>query len=91
MAISDTLDIIDKIWTPMTTLMGEPVLDDLHGDIDIYIVDWMSSVHRGEDRAARGFASTFPDTPGVGNDNKRLHPDPAVYGRFQTLPYHGDP
>ena len=91
MAISDTLDIIDKIWTPMTALMGEPVLDDLHGDIDIYIVDWMSSVHRGEDRTARGFASTFSDVPAVGNASSGFILIPrstVVSKRFHTTVIH---
>lgn len=68
-AVSDTLDIIDKIWGPMTALMGEPVYDQEGGDnaIDIYIVDWLSSVNRRtEDFTAQGSSSTFKDYPLVG-------------------------
>ncbi len=68
-AISDTLGIIGKIWGPMTALMGEPVYDQEGGDnaIDIYIVDWLSSVNRrGEDFTPKGLGTTYSDYPMVG-------------------------
>ncbi len=69
LAITETLDIFEKIWIPMTKLMGEPIYDIEGGDnaIDVYIVDWLSSVHRsGNDFAPKWFGSTFGDFPRIG-------------------------
>lgn len=69
LAITETLDLFERIWVPMTKLMGEPIYDIEGGDnaIDVYIVDWLSSVHRrGNDFAPKWFGSTFGDFPRIG-------------------------
>ena len=67
--IAATLALLDKIYTPMTGVMGVPLLD-LEGDdnaIDIYIVDDDSYVYRqGESFKPKGLGTTYwslPETP----------------------------
>ena len=64
--IDKTLAVLDKVYTPMTALMGEP-LPDLEGDdnaIDLYILDDGRYVNRRtENFKPNGLASTYGDYP----------------------------
>lgn len=64
--IDQMLAVLDKVYTPMTMLMGEPLLD-LEGDdhaIDFYILDDGRYVNRRtENFKPNGLASTYADHP----------------------------
>lgn len=84
------LAVIDRIWTPMTTLMGEPILDEGgpeqggDGSIDIYLVDLFGTVQRGVEEGAvpsggKGAALLSPPTVGLGGSGY------IVFPRWVTL------
>ncbi|MGB5082312.1 MAG: hypothetical protein WBO23_16410 [Burkholderiales bacterium] len=94
--IDKTLVVLNKVYTPMTGVMGQPLLD-LEGDdnaIDFYIVDDGGYVYR---RAAtfkpNGLGSTYSDyaeTPvGRGNSAFVTLPRSLLYtGRFHNTVIH---
>lgn len=74
-AMAETLGVLDKIWGPMTALMGPPLPDQDGGDtaIDVYIVDNSSSVkRRAESFVPAGLGSTFSDFPRNGKKRAGL-------------------
>lgn len=94
--IAATLTLLDKIYTSMTGVMGEPLLD-LEGDdnaIDIYIVDDDSYVYRQEDSfKPKGLGTTYwslPETPaGRGRSAFVTFPRSLFFsGRFHNTVIH---
>lgn len=68
--LGKTLAVLDKIYGPMTALMGAPILDQEGGDdaIDFYILDSGAYVFRRNDSfEAQGLGSTYSDFPEVNN------------------------
>ena len=62
--IDNTLLVLDKVYTPMTTLMGPPQLDRDGGDnaIDFYLLDDGEYVYRRESTwQPRGYGTTYDD------------------------------
>lgn len=94
--IDKTLVVLDKVYTPMTGVMGQPQLD-LEGDdnaIDFYIVDDGSYVNRRTvNFRPNGLGSTYSDfaeTPiGKGNSAFVTLPRSLIYtSRFHNTVIH---
>jgi hypothetical protein len=92
--LDETLAVLDKIYGPMTALMGEPILDQEGGDnaIDFYILDTGSYVFRRNDNFdAQGLGSTYSDFPEVNNGASAFVTLPrflAYIQRFHTTVIH---